>query len=130
MTLPSKRDAIVAAMPGSITQLRKASGASQPVVDKWVKRLRAEPADSAVKVYLKRWRRTNGQLAAVYDLGNLPDAKKPAAMTQSQYNKRRYKRVKKVKNEARTIRREAVRNAKAMAKVPQTWASALLGVQL
>lgn len=129
MTIRTKRQAVLDALPGDTGKLVKTTGACRATVSMWIARLRAEPLESADHVYVKRWKRTTGELAPVYAIGSFPDAPKPAARTNAEYHKRHYKRTRRpLEIEVRAARRAARDNASQMAKIPQSWASALIGM--
>jgi hypothetical protein len=126
----SKRSAIIAALPGTIQQLMKRANTSRPTAFDWIRRLRAEDATSESKVYIKKWKRTQGQLSPLYALGNLPDAPKPARMSQSEYHRRTYLKTRQaVEKEARAVRKLARQNADRMAQTRNPWFGALPGAR-
>lgn len=118
-----KRDAVIAAMPGTTQQIAKKAGATGTTVQLWVSRMHA-----AGEYYIQGWRRTSGRLAPRYALGNAPDKEKPPRMTQKEYNRRNYVRNYQADlKEARAVRKLARANADQMARAPQPWFAALPG---
>lgn len=121
MTQRTHEAAIIAALPGSIAQIVKKAGVSRPTAYLWVGRLRKQS-----RIYIKAWRRTTGQSTPYYVLGEGKDAPKPRRRTNAEYHRKHYAKVRgPEERELRAIRKAARKNAAAMAKVPNTWLSAL-----
>jgi hypothetical protein len=79
------------------------------------------------RAYVEDWRPNRSTLAQVYRLGNQPSMPKPAPATRTQHHKTyRAKLVKDpARNDLHLAKRRARDWAKAAAKRPSTWVSAL-----
>lgn len=123
-TYNSKREAVIAALPGTVPQIAEKSGASTNTVRLWLSRLHA-----ANECYVKGWKRTSGQMIRRYAIGNAPDKQRPARLSQKDYNRTNYLRNRRANEKAsRAVRTSARESADRMAKTPNSWL-AILGVR-
>ncbi len=85
---PSKRDLVIAALPGTHHQLAKKSDVSISTVGKWIAILRKEGA-----IHVTGWRRSHrGSKQPVFTLGPGEDKPEPKTLTQAQSDARFRKR--------------------------------------
>lgn len=85
---PSLRDKVLAALPGTRSQLERKSGVSEATVGKWLSILRKEGA-----IHIGGWRRSyRGAKQPIFVLGAGEDKKPPKTLTQAQSDARFRKR--------------------------------------
>ena len=126
MTNPSiqYKQAVFAALPGTVEQIAKKIGACCSTVYRWIAKLRGEN-----QCFVKSWRRTSGHYRPSYAAGVGIDAILPAPRSDAEYDRKYYlKHCQVPRMELRATRKAARQNASKMAKSPQSWMSALMGV--
>lgn len=118
---PNHRQAVFAALPGTIPQIIKKSGVSRATVFAWIRVFQAERL-----TYIKRWKLTKGNPTPFYVIGEGENEPRPGPQTSSQYSRRYYvKHRAEFEREQRANRRAAREYAATVAKRPQSWLSAL-----
>ena len=122
MPQPGFQKLIARALPGCMQELVIKSGCAESTIRRWLKRFR--DADEA---HISGWTRNAGAITAIYSAGKGTDV--PCRLkrkTSAQYSKDWRKRAKQSGDlEFVYARRNAIERAKAAAKRPNTWLSAL-----
>lgn len=123
----SLHQAVLDCLPMATADIMKKLDCSQPVVLKWIGRMRAEPFGNGKHVFIKRWKRTGGRRAPVWAVGDFPDVPAPPRPSTAVYSRRAYKKRKEMLDEIRANRKAARANAKIMGKRRDPLVGALFG---
>lgn len=120
MAPPGFKKAILAALPGTIHDIRAKTGLAESTIRRWARKLKGKG------MRISRYKRTSGLYTPVYVVGYGPDAPDPGALSCADYC-RRWREKAKATGEIEFVyaRRHARDRAKRAAKTPQTWLSAL-----
>lgn len=103
-------DRILARLPATSRQLLKAMPMSTSALHKWLTRLRA-----AGQLHIGRWRRSVGDLVAVWTAGPGPDAVRPRRRSPAELTAA-YRRRKKKEADELGARRQAAAEIAALAR--------------
>lgn len=120
MAPPGFKKAILAALPGTVLEIRERTGLAESTIRRWARKLRG------TEMRISRYIRTKGLYTPVYVAGPGKDANEPDAMSTADYCRRwREKARKSGELEFVYARRHARDRAKRAEKRPQSWLSAL-----
>lgn len=114
----------LAKLPMTGDELQCLLGVSQPTMWRYLNHLRSEPR----RVYVSKWTPTVGELAPVYAVGILPDARRPKPITKRKRNQMQWKRLKADRDRHERMKATARVNG-AIQRVrgkPQPWFAALM----
>ena len=126
-----KAQAKIARIPAALTEqpmtrdeLQCLLGIAKPTIRRYIEHLRAKPR----QIHIARWRRTTGQLAAVYAAGERRDARQPRVLTSRERNQEQWRRIKADPDRHDRIKATArVQGAiHRMRGKPQPWFAALV----
>lgn len=120
MAPPGFKKAILAALPGTVLEIRERTGLAESTIRRWARKLRG------TEMRISHYIRTGGLYTPHYVAGAGKDAKEPAPMTGAEYCRRwREKARKSGELEFVYARRHARDRANRAKKQPQSWLSAL-----
>lgn len=116
-------DAVLAALPGTLSEIMSKSGVKKQAVARWLRIMRKNK-----ECHVGKWRRSKGQgpLMRFYVRGHGIDAKRPERLSMAVY-KKRYRDRHPDEVDIYNARRRAISVANRAARTPQNWASALMG---
>lgn len=120
MAPPWFKKTILAALPGTVLEIREKTGLAGSTIRRWARKL------SEVEMHIERYIRTKGLYTPYYVAGPGKDAKEPRAMSGAEYCRRWRKKARKSGElEFVYARRHARDRANRAEKQPQSWLSAL-----
>lgn len=125
MTRDACRARVLAAMPGTPREIAARALVSDSTCRLWIRRLRADG-----QCHISKWTRTSGHPVPTHTPGGGKDAKCFPPLTMAEWCRKSRQRAElDGRADILRARRVAKRTAKRAATTPNTWLSALMGVQ-